>query len=535
MKKLSAIIIAMALVLGLSQCKKQETPTTPNDNDGKVYITVNVSDGAKHEVYPSTGAYVFTNGDVLYVGNDHKYIGTLEYQDGAFSGEIYDPQTTDYLHFYFVGGLMPSDTPVTAENNATPTTSFTVNISNQATILPVLSYGHSTQLYTDGNATYSTTLRNKCALVKFVISTASSSPICIKGMKNKVEINFQTNGLSYSMDGEGVITVPAGGGEQWAILLPQEALAAGMTGSAYALDGNYFGSRAAVPAISENGYLTEGIAVTVNKPTPNNPVGSISGLFTVNDSHNQVYFSKGNLQYIGSASTPYWKFADYQWDVLGSSTGQNSTNTNVDRDLFAWGTSGYNHGATYYEPWRTNFYNSAYYAYGDYEYSLNQAGQSGKADWGYNKISNGGDTEHKWRTLTKNEWEYVINTRNTASGIRYAMATVNNVNGVILLPDDWDADIYTLNSTNTPNANFNTNIITAENWNELEINGAVFLPSAGYRWNATVNEGHWYYWTATSWNTNSVYVVNFYYNNSLGVNTGERSYGYSVRLVRSVQ
>ena len=30
-------------------------------------------------------------------------------------------------------------------------------------MVPILSYGQSTQKYTDANATYSTTLRNKCA------------------------------------------------------------------------------------------------------------------------------------------------------------------------------------------------------------------------------------------------------------------------------------------------------------------------------------------------------------------------------------
>ena len=68
-------------------------------------------------------------------------------------------------------------------------------------------------------------------------------------------------------------------------------------------------------------------------PQNNAPTGAINGKFTINEDGDQVYFSQGNLQYIGSASTPYWKFAENQWDCLGTTTGQNSSNQNADRDL----------------------------------------------------------------------------------------------------------------------------------------------------------------------------------------------------------
>ena len=69
MKKLSTIIMALALVLGMSQCKKQETPTTGNSTPG-FYITVNVGDqdgkdgkdnnGEKHNIAPAYGLFAFT-------------------------------------------------------------------------------------------------------------------------------------------------------------------------------------------------------------------------------------------------------------------------------------------------------------------------------------------------------------------------------------------------------------------------------------------------------------------------------------------
>ena len=268
----------------------------------------------------------------------------------------------------------------------------------------------------------------------------------------------------------------------------------------------------------------------VYSETQNNetPTGAINGLFSVSDS-TQVYFSQGNLQYIGSASTPYWKFADNQWDYFGTTTGQNSDAENVDRDLFGWGTSGYEHGAVCYQPWSTNNSSTNYYAYGQSDYNLYD--QTGQADWGYNPISNGGNTENSgWRTLTTEEWDYVFNTRSTASGMRFTKATMNDVNGVILLPDDWDVSYYPLNSS----SGFSGNIITASQWSTLEQHGAVFLPAAGARNKTSVNDvgSCGYYWSASC---SSIYNAKYMYYTSnylYPVRNHSRYYGYSVRLVR---
>ena len=265
------------------------------------------------------------------------------------------------------------------------------------------------------------------------------------------------------------------------------------------------------------------------------PEGALNGLFTVNYQGDQVGFSQGNLQYIGSASTPYWKFADTQWDYLGSTTGQNSSNQNVDRDLFGWGTSGYNHGATCYQPWSTNTTNSAYYAYSNYSYHLYD--QTGQADWGYNAISNGGNTENSgWRTLTYNEWWYVFHNRSTPSGIRYAKAVVNYMNGVILLPDNWSASVYSLSNTNSSDAPFNSNLISASQWPILEQAGAVFLPAAGYRTGTSVenirSKGR--YWSSNSKDLNMANAVTFESSSCFPYNySTHRSQGFSVRLVHS--
>ena len=275
----------------------------------------------------------------------------------------------------------------------------------------------------------------------------------------------------------------------------------------------------------------------------NAPIGAINGKFTINENGDQVYFSQGNLQYIGSASTPYWKFADNQWDVFGDTTGQNSSDLNVDRDLFGWGTSGWHDSNDLYNvnylPWftSTNNMNSSYNEYG-YGPSTNMSspnltGSSANYDWGvYNPISNGGNQPNKWRTLTQSEWNYVFNNRRTSSGFRYVMANVNNIYGIILLPDEWNVSYYNLIN---PNSSVGENTITSLQWSTLEQHGAVFLPSAGFRIGTLVNGmgSVGYYWSASYCDSSEAYSVRIPF---INLQFEDKRYmGDSVRLVAPVE
>ena len=174
----------------------------------------------------------------------------------------------------------------------------------------------------------------------------------------------------------------------------------------------------------------------------NAPIGAINGLFTINANGDQIYFSQGNLQY--QASTNTWRFATNQWDCIGETNANISQTYNGWIDLFGWGTSGWNNGNVYYQPWDIQLNGGIPgHGYGPTDgtsYQYNLIGTYSHADWGiHNTINN---TTGQWRTLTggsNGEWNYIFNTRTTTSGIRYAKARVNNVNGVVLLPDDWSA------------------------------------------------------------------------------------------------
>ena len=267
--------------------------------------------------------------------------------------------------------------------------------------------------------------------------------------------------------------------------------------------------------------------------------GVLNGTFSVGNSK-QVQFSQGNLQY--QASTDTWRFATNQYDCIGLYNGGISPFYSGWIDLFGWGTSSYDHGAVCYQPWSTSTENSDYYVYGNENYHLYD--QTGQAEWGYNSISNGGNKPNYWRTLTYGEWYYLFYTRSTPSNIRFVKAQVNNTNGVILLPDDWNATIYNLNNTNSKEASFSSNVISISQWATLENAGAVFLPAAGGRTETTVFHlgDRAYYWSSSSWITNSgnnyavalSFGVNNQGNDFLGFYTDARYTGHSVRLVREV-
>ena len=141
--------------------------------------------------------------------------------------------------------------------------------------------------------------------------------------------------------------------------------------------------------------------------------------------------------------------------------------------------------------------------------------------------------------LTQPEWDYLFNTRNTASGIRFAQAQVNGVDGVLLLPDNWNSDIYNLNNTNGNGASFSNNVISAADWTILENAGVVFLPAAGSRYEISVSGvgslGN--YWSASYISNNCVSASSLQFGNPY-INTNsstDRCRGLSVRLVRNAQ
>jgi len=250
--------------------------------------------------------------------------------------------------------------------------------------------------------------------------------------------------------------------------------------------------------------------------------GVIKAAFSVS-ADKQVYFSQGNLQY--QASTKTWRFAEHQYDMIGDANKNISSTYNGWIDLFGWGTSGYNSKYPYMTSIDYNDYGVVVDKYADI------AGTN--YDWGvYNKISNGGNTAGMWRTLTYNEWNYVLKERTDASSLN-GSATVNGVTGLILLPDDWSTPAGVAFKAGMNGLENNT--YTVNEWAKMEANGAIFLPAAGYRVGTDVNVvgSYGYYWSSTANGYYYAYYLSFLYDTA-DMYYDDRGGGLSVRLVRSL-
>lgn len=253
------------------------------------------------------------------------------------------------------------------------------------------------------------------------------------------------------------------------------------------------------------------------------------------------------LQY--DKKTDKFSFMEHQYSTVETTdqdVGDDYANQNI-VSLFGWGTSGWNNGNFFYQPYNTsNSTSSPYtssngYGYGPKDgstYTNSLTGTYANADWGVynrqdnqNKIEGGGD--HAWRVLTKDEWVHVFNERSTTSGHRYAKATVCGLAGVILLPDNWSDGTYSLNNYNTTGAAFTGNTIDADEWATLEAAGCVFLPAAGYRSGNEVRDVGSYgrYWSSTCNGSDIAYRVAFDSDHVDPSNNGNRYIGCSVRLV----
>lgn len=300
---------------------------------------------------------------------------------------------------------------------------------------------------------------------------------------------------------------------------------------------------ATITATAANGK-TDALTITVKK----RPSNCVAGVFSVGECKH-VVFSKGNLQYNVNDET--WRLATNQWDYVGgdgtaAGTIPGSNNENVAGpwiDLFGWGM------------WldeitdKTKITNSSG-NYQDYSPTLNEADEFANNTRTVDGV--------EWKTLSYSEWNYLLFTRTNAANL-YGVATVNGVNGLILLPDLWTdpkpdgvefksgfANDWSIQAYKTVNS------YTAAQWIELESFGAVFLPAAGHReYISKRTPSHAYgqlnlgcYWTSTSYpspqprfarrlcfHSNAAYLD--YYQGRV-YDHDDRFDAFSIRLVRAL-
>lgn len=220
------------------------------------------------------------------------------------------------------------------------------------------------------------------------------------------------------------------------------------------------------------------------------------GCFSISETQ-QVKFAPGNLQYNPALNT--YSFAETQYSYVGGNNSRISATYNGWIDLFGWGT-GSNPTLSSTDPAQ----------YGQFD------------DWGQYLTNNPG-----WRTLSFEEWNYVLTKRPNAEKLR-GTATVCDIPGLLLLPDKWTLD--TINNSITDG--YDVNVIDNLKWDTLQNAGAVFLPAAGNRTGTSVQGARTYgrYWSSTASAFNCAFFIGF--GSESSDNGTARCYGRSVRLAK---
>ncbi|MGN0029200.1 MAG: fimbrillin family protein [Marinilabiliaceae bacterium] len=293
-------------------------------------------------------------------------------------------------------------------------------------------------------------------------------------------------------------------------------------------------------SISKTSLLVKNVTIgeweeeTINASTDdlwesksNRPIseGRLNGLFSVGESK-QAYFSMGNLQY--QPSSDIWRFANNQYDYMDVSISNLSGYTGW-VDLFFWGCSGWYSGARLYLPTSTYKQNEeVYYIDGGIR---DLVGDYANCDWAYyNAISNGGNKPGLWRTLTNEEWAYLLSGRENADS-KVGQARVDGVNGLVILPDVFIMPDGVSFAPNNAETTFQTNEYNADAWAKMENAGAVFLPAAGEFVSGTdCCQVKGKYWSTTKGCSLSFYTNKIYPSESSHI-----VYGAAVRPVQVKQ
>ena len=230
-----------------------------------------------------------------------------------------------------------------------------------------------------------------------------------------------------------------------------------------------------------------------------NSVEIITGIFSTAEG-TKVAFSKGNLQY--RPADGKWRFAEHQWDYAGES-GAGWT------DLFQW------------EP----------------------------GDWGGNirifEYFRPSVVDGEFRSLSADEWNYLLNTRTTKSGHRWFTGTLKwdrntgeSTNGLFLLPDSF---VWHESYGKEPSAAQYDQVTTGytvdntigARFDKLEAAGVVFIPYAGQRVGTNVSDigDKLYLWTRTiGGEAGTAKCVECHVAGGISINEQSVENGFGVRL-----
>ena len=526
MKKIILLMAAMSIVLCLSSCKKEE--------NGKVLFKATIENPAQQgkTSIASNGMMTWRSGDqivVFYGTSATSMTGqsllstTSTGRTAEFTLALGNEPTGGHYYAVYPANIAG----MIYHNSINLPTSQEYHAAEGGKVqfdAPMYAYSNDDQLV----------FKNLCGVVRITLTTPKAISRIVVSANEPLcgQFNVNWNGgeptlATTSTEGTEVEFTCGSGvncaeGADFYLYLPVNEMGyTGMEFAFYATDGTY-----STKTLMNDQRFVVG-RNTLNPLVFSNlvfrPEGAIDGLFSVSATQ-QVYFSQGNLQY--QASTNTWRFAEHQYDYVGTQTddgrgnyGGNvsgSDNRNISStysgwiDLFGWGTG--------------NNPTLASNTYTDY---------STFVDWGSNAIINGGNAVNQWRTLTQSEWYYLLYSRANASSKR-GTGNINGVGGLIILPDSWEQPSGCPQFSPGVASDWSHNSYTLAQWAQMELAGAVFLPAAGYRLGTDVGDmgSSGLYWSSTPNDEDYAYYVGFIGRYLNAAYSDYRGDGFSVRPVQ---
>lgn len=316
--------------------------------------------------------------------------------------------------------------------------------------------------------------------------------------------------------------------------------------------------------VTQDESMASGLPVRLSRTTANgSPIdytgpGVTTHEFSIGEGV-KVQFTTSNLMWDGTLKR--FRLMDDAWSTIEAEGKVLGANRIVSEDigLFKWGTGGGNN----IWPWttRTDLVNFGMdnsvtnYTTWDYDRYFGRYW-----DWGDNEVYDAVGTQMcaekentRLRTLSSDEWNYLLHKR--SDPLRWIFAKVNEIPGIVLFPDAYNHPT-TVTSVQTRHYNVDPSTggsiwlssrkfatITAEDFDKMATNGAVFLPAAGFsnpaqdNGKVVLNGEVCYYWTNTIPEKNALRPEEAYF-----FTTGHdwydgyrpanpKNYQYSVRLV----
>ena len=476
MRKYTFYFVCLLMLSVTVSCKKEN-----KDN----VLQARMTDFHTSKAYIDEQNYsCFRSGEEINVNNQNCSV-TPNQQDNSRSCNISNVTQTSGYYAFYPSSLLESNADISdgfdnTDNVVLPQTQdFVYDNTLERQVINNPMAGHLEA------SSGTILLQNLCALLKVTVystsnSTLRSIDVTLKGTTIWGTGHVNDNDWSLVMEQQenhSTVTLSFGtngrqgnpSGESFYIVVPKATIGTDNTNSVQVIiHGDYIASNLSVTTRTFQMGLSSNdnenvISKNTITPLPEFSIGYHPNrpncVFTVNAQGNKVSFSQRHLINVGNSGS--YTVDSYSYQGIGGN----------DRHFFSNGD--------------------------------------------YSNYTIGSYPVRTWRTPTKDEWEYILFSRNTTSGKRFIKTAIGKDalsyhQGIIIFPDNWTYNSSSSPHNKLPNANFDkvsvnvtTNQITEDQWkNTFEPEGCVFIRafgnSSGGDPGPQANQASGYYATSTS-------------------------------------